>query len=430
MNPHLKRALVLIEQGRHEMADREARQSLAEQPNDAMAHAVLALCLVHAKKYQEASEEAALAIHHEPDNAFVHYVQAEVFRERNRFKEAEESIGQAISLNPYESSYYALLGTLHLAQSRWQQALEAAEEGLACEPEDVDCTNIRAQALKQLRRPGDAAIVIGDSLARAPENSVSHALMGWTLIEQGQYNKAMEHFRESLRLDPESDLARSGIVEALKAKRIIYRPFLKYFLWISKFGTRGQWGIILGLWFVMNVLRGMARTNPGLEPFVLPISIAYGAFAFSTWMAGPLFNLLLLLDPFGRLVLSKHEKITAGLVGVCVLGALTCVASLFLVTPDSEWLVPATIVCVLLIPPISQIFNCAEGWPRIAMAAITMLMLGAGVLGVTGLALTDPDDEDLKGVRALGQLMFVGFVIAALASQFIANALAGLRPRR
>jgi tetratricopeptide (TPR) repeat protein len=430
MNPHLQRALLLIEQGRHEMADREARQSLAEHPHDAMSHSVLALCLVNAKKYQEASEEAALAIHHEPDNPFGHYTQAVVFFERNRYREAEQAIAQAISLNPYVVSYYALWGSLHLAQSRWQQALEAAEEGLACDPEDVDCTNIRAQALKQLRRPGDAAAVIGNSLARAPENATSHALMGWTLVEQGEYQKAMEHFREALRLEPDSELARSGIIEALKAKRVIYRPFLKYFLWISKFSGRGQWGIILGLWFVMNVLRRMARANPELAPFVLPLSIAYGAFAFSTWMAVPLFNLLLLLDPFGRLVLSRHEKITSSMVGICVLGALLCVAGYFAITP-AGWLIPATVVCVLLIPPISQIYHCEAGWPRMLMAAVALGMLGIGILAVAGIAFADsgiPRDEE--AVRGGAQVLLAGFVLAAFGSQFIANALAGLKPKR
>ena len=40
----------------------------------------------------------------------------------------------------------------------------------------------------------------------------------WALIEQGEHEQAMEHFREALRLNPQLDWARQGIVEAMKAR--------------------------------------------------------------------------------------------------------------------------------------------------------------------------------------------------------------------
>ena len=43
MNPHLQRALLLLQQERHELATQELRQALVDTPNDAMSHAVLAM---------------------------------------------------------------------------------------------------------------------------------------------------------------------------------------------------------------------------------------------------------------------------------------------------------------------------------------------------------------------------------------------------
>ena len=41
-----------------------------------------------------------------------------------------------------------------------------------------------------------------------------------------------------------------------------------------------------------------------------------------SWVSSTLFNLVLILDPFGRLALNKKEKQSAVLCGLCILGAL------------------------------------------------------------------------------------------------------------
>ena len=71
--------------------------------------------------------------------------------------------------------------------------------------------------------------------ARDPDDAFSHANQGWTLLEQGNRKKAMEHFRESLRLDPTNGWAQAGLVEAIKAGNPVYAVMLKYFLWIQFF---------------------------------------------------------------------------------------------------------------------------------------------------------------------------------------------------
>ena len=60
------------------------------------------------------------------------------------------------------------------------------------------------------------------------------------MLDEGKYPQAMEHFREALRLEPDMEWARLGVVETLKAKRVLYRPVLWYFLWISKFSSRAS----------------------------------------------------------------------------------------------------------------------------------------------------------------------------------------------
>ena len=89
-------------------------------------------------------------------------------------------------------------------------------------------------ALVQLGRKDEAQQTLGSALANDPENALTHANQGWALLHRGDHAKALEHFREALRIDPELDWARAGIVEALKARHLIYRVMLRFFLWMGR----------------------------------------------------------------------------------------------------------------------------------------------------------------------------------------------------
>lgn len=208
---------------------------------------------------------------------------------------------------------------MHFDQRRWQDALDAAEEGLRLDPEHAGCANLRAMALVKLGRRGEAGATIDSALAKDPENATTHANRGWTLLEQRDPARALEHFRESLRLDPDNAWARQGIVEALKARNPVYAVMLRYFLWMSKLSRRAQWGVILGGYVGNRLLAGAAAANPEIAPLVLPLRILYVAFVLLTWTAQPLFNLVLRLDRFGRLALSDEEIVESNSIGAVIL---------------------------------------------------------------------------------------------------------------
>ena len=85
--PQLERALVLQQQGRHEMAEEELRRYLAENPRDGFGHALLAVSLIEQDRRDDAEQAAREAIANEPDQAFSHYVHARVLAERVRSRQ-------------------------------------------------------------------------------------------------------------------------------------------------------------------------------------------------------------------------------------------------------------------------------------------------------------------------------------------------------
>ena len=76
MSSHLQRAMYLFGQSRFELAEPELIQALAEDPDDAMTHAVLALCLVQRQEYDKATREVELAIGLHPELPFAFYAQS------------------------------------------------------------------------------------------------------------------------------------------------------------------------------------------------------------------------------------------------------------------------------------------------------------------------------------------------------------------
>ncbi len=430
MNPNLERALLLYQQSRHELAEAELRQALAADPHDAYAHALLALCLDAREKFDDATNEARQAIHLSPDVPFAHYAHARVLYDRNRHQEALVAIQEAIRLDPEDADYYSLLAGIHFDEKRWQDALNAAEQGLQFDSEHTGCTNLRAMAMVKLGRRAEAGATIDAALARNPDNSLTHANQGWTLLERGEPKKALEHFREALRLDPDNEWARHGIVEALKARNILYAAMLKYFLWMSKLSGRAQWAIILVGYFGNQALGGLARSNPDLAPWVLPFRILYITFAVLTWTAYPMFNLLLRLNRFGRLALTPEQTVESNWVGASFFLALISLVGCIAMSFGSPWVMSLAVFGLMLMP-LSGLFRCSTGWPRWTMIAVVSVLTLIGVVAIALIWQAYQGNDQYLKATANGAFGLLGvFSVGVLLSTFLANFLATQRPKR
>ncbi len=425
MDAHLARAQLLLEQGRHEMAEKELRQAIAEGSDPAFARSLLALCLCERKRYDEATNEAREAIVSQPDFAFAHYAHAQVMIQRRRIDEAVAPAEEALRLDPENANYFALMAQIRMEQREWTKALEAAEQGLALDAEDIACNNLRAAALVQLGRREEAGATIDSALARQPENAWTHANRGWTLLHQSDPKKAMDHFREALRLEPGNEWARAGIVEAIKARNPIYGIMLRYFLFMNRLSGRAQWFIIIGALFGSRVLRSLAKSNPALSPWIYPILYVYAAFVVMTWISVPLFNLILRLHPVGKHALSDEQRRASNWVGACLL--LTLVSLGAWLGFDSTLGERGTLTFGLLVIPLCGVFGCSPGWPRWVMAGITaaLFLLSAAALAVGVLG-----SGTVKEKAAIIGTLDAVFLLGVFVSQFVAGGLARVEPTR
>ena len=323
MNKHVERADVLMEQGNYPKAEAEYRLALEEAPDDPHTLAMLAIALSSQDKFDEAERVAKSAVASAPDWSFTHYALAVVLHEKGALKEAQEHITEAISSDPDMALYRFVLASIHYREKRFEAALQEAETGLGLDAEHSGCNNIRSQALLKLGRKEEAALSVDTTLSQNPEDSATHGVAGWNYLERGERDKALEHFRESLRLDPNNEGSRNGLIQVLKMKNPVFRLLMNYFFWMSRLSSKAQWGVILGAYFGYRIILSISRTNPEWMPVAVGVGVVYGFFVFMTWAGDSLFNVLLFLHPQGRYALTMREKGYAAGIALCVVAALT-----------------------------------------------------------------------------------------------------------
>ncbi|MGE3410185.1 MAG: tetratricopeptide repeat protein [Pirellulales bacterium] len=404
--------MVLLEQSRHELAIQELRQELLQDPNNSQVHAILALCLSAREDHAAATQAAQAAIANGPDSSLAHHVHAKVLINRHRLPEAQAAIQEAIRLDPSDPDFQATRATIAFAQCNWQTALDAAEAGLELDPEDTDCNNLRAMALDKLGRREQAGETVEATLARDPSNVVSHYVQG--MLQVGKHpSQAIVHFSEALRIDPDFEPARAGLVEALKARNFIYRGMLNFFLWCGRLSTGAQWGVMLGGYFGCRYLSGLADRNPGWSPVIMPLLVAYLLFAWMTWLAYPLFNLLLRFHAQGRRALSQDQIRGSNWLAGGLLVTLFCLA-LWPASGKSTWGLVA-LFCGICVLPLSAVHRCDRGWPRWTMAGISAAMILVVIMNMAVLVMSLVWPGSMK-LAELGDPVWLGlYQIAILA---------------
>lgn len=409
MSQSLERARILLEQNRYDLAEREVRRALADDPQEPLAHAWLALCLSERKQHPQALESARTAVGLGPDDAYFHWVLGRIYLSADDLRAAQMSAEEAVRIDPDDADHFALLGAVHATRRNFRDALDAAQMGLKLDPEHVQCANVRAIALTNLGRREEAGAAVRTALSRDPDNAVTHANMGYTCLHKGDYDGAFRHFREALRLEPDMEWARAGAVEALKARYAIYRLFLRYFLFMSRLNSRMQWLIIIGGYMGIRALRSVADNEPAYAPFIFPVIIAYAVFALSTWLATPVFNLLLFLHPLGRHAMSTDQRRGAMCFGVLVVTSLVGFA-MWAGTDDPLALVTGFAGAFLTLP-VTATFATHPGKRRAVMWIYTAVVCTAGLLAFAPAAL-------LPGTR--GEMISI-FIFGSLFSALVAN---------
>jgi tetratricopeptide (TPR) repeat protein len=383
MHERTLRGMILFQQSRHALAEAEFRAALAENPDDAQAHAYLALTYVELNRLFEANREAEAAIRSDPDDEFSHLAKGQVELKRGNLREAFAAVEEALRLNPQNAFSHGIRAAIRFEQRNWRDALRSAERGLALDPEQVNCSTVRTMALLQLGEKDRAAEQTADALRRDPDNDLSHTAAGWAALHSGKPDDALRHFRDALRLDATNDWAKAGMIEAMKARYWLYRQMLRYFIWMSRLSHTMQIIVLAALFFAPQFLQVLARAVPAIAPFTELIVLAILAFAVSTWIAVPLGNALLLFNRFARIALSRKEKWHSATTIVILVIGLGGVAWYSVQSRGYEMCgLFLAFNCIFLLPPVTALFFTTSFVGRILSLGIAIAIVYFASMGI------------------------------------------------
>jgi len=403
----LSRAYILIQQQKYAEAEKLLNDLLSTDPNNTLTLTLLAEVCLQQENIKKAETLIDTAIGISPDSGHLFYIKARVSLRKDLYDLAEKNLEQAIQLDPTDADFYALWASVKLTRKQFEKALELANKSLELDAENILGLNSRSTALLKLDRKDDSFKTIEGALREDPNNAFTHANYGWNLLEKGDHKKALYHFREALKNDPNFEYAQAGMLEALKANNVFYRWFLKYTFWIGNLTAKYQWGVIIGFYLGVKILRAVADNNETLRPYLIPLIVLLSLIAFSTWVITPVSNLFLRINAYGRYLLSKKEIASSNFVGISFIIFLLGVGSYF-ITADDKFLTIAVFGFSMMVP-FGVMFSPSKYKHSLLIYAIAMAAIGIGAI-----AMTFSTGEIFN---ALTPVYMIGFV----AFQWVAN---------
>jgi tetratricopeptide (TPR) repeat protein len=246
----LERADLLIEHRRYELAILELTRLLSEYPELSEAQTRLALCYMPLQRFDDAIKAARKAVSLDPENPVNHSILATVYMSADEKRSALLSIKQAIEIDPSVATFFSLRSAIELSLGWPTDAQYSAETGLSLNPSSVDCRIRLAEAHQAQNNFSKANQVLADALKLNPEYFRAHLDKGITLLLSREVVPACEHFKEALRLDPDSEEAKLGMVTAVRLKNpVVYNIGCI----VGKFSLFGTWPIF-ALLFAVGIL--------------------------------------------------------------------------------------------------------------------------------------------------------------------------------
>jgi tetratricopeptide (TPR) repeat protein len=422
MNEGLEKADALFENGRWEQALRLYEEYLARYPEDGHCYTMAARCYLQLKLYGKASEYAATAISVAPEFSYGYYVQAVVYFLRNLDHDATRAINTALELSPTNPDYHVLRARLLAQKNEWQAASEAVDVALGFDPTHADALVVKAGALVRLRKYEEARVALNSVLENDPEDENAIVELGNLHLYLGDWNEAFATFESALALNPESESARTGFMEALRARYPFYGLILRYSLWMNRFSKKYQQSIQYGLSMLMRLIGVIRRQYPALAPILGFILVVWKVFAYLSWTIRAGSTLLLRCNKYGRRLVKPDEVVESNIIGFLWAAALGCWIYHYFFDPFTIFCRLGMIIFLSLPLLVGGAFSAPEyGWPKYASRAILGLMSFAGIVGLFLLSFGFHQEG-----LALINFYAYGFSIALLVLAF----LEGVEPQR
>lgn len=320
-------------QNQHRLTDAIAcyKQAISLDAEHFPSYLMLAMCWMESDATVDNAVDAARrAVALEPEDGFARGVLALALNARARdgqtalMKEALREAEQAAALQPESDFAHAVVARMHLRLRNYPKAEEAARMALSLDTENTMATEVLSAALLLQKKDADNKDLINYHLQRDPEDDAAHTSAGWQAVMTGDHQKANEHFMEALRLNPNNEGARMGLVESYRARSWFYKGYLRFNHWMNQFTEGKQNAIMIGGFMAYQFLhRWLKGVSPILSYLVIGLWLV---FALWSHLARGLSTFFVSMDRFARQSLKPREFWEGAVVGWLIFFSLSALA--------------------------------------------------------------------------------------------------------
>ncbi|MFI1996519.1 hypothetical protein [Actinoplanes sp. NPDC020271] len=172
-----------------------------------------------------------------------HRQRALLLADLGRYDEAAEEVAAGLRGAPDESALLATLARIHLAAEQPVEALAAAERAARAQPGTLSPLVVRAMALTDSRRYGEAAQVAGEILRAWPEDAYAQRTGAALLSESRNGQEALNAAWNGVRVAPaeaEAHLVLAVVAARLRLFDLAQRAYAEALDLDSAIGDAGQ----------------------------------------------------------------------------------------------------------------------------------------------------------------------------------------------
>ncbi len=282
-------ALHLIRIGNSAGALEQLRGALAEDPEDATAHALLASVLLDQRRLVAAEHEARQALLFEPESTLALHVSAKVAIAKRRFDEAGAVYEQLLAQDPTDAE--AKRGQANLAGLKGQreEVGRLLLEALRLDPEDPDLLSDLADHHLEIGRTEEAERYARLALEIEPGHADSLVSMGFILLRRSKIEEARDHAIWALQADP-TDRRALALLVAVKARSNFFLGL--WWRWSAWMGSLGDQRAILVLLAAFVLYRAglITADHLGHKNLASYLQILWLGIVAYTWVGAGIFQ--------------------------------------------------------------------------------------------------------------------------------------------
>lgn len=229
-----RQVLELMKQGKRGIAEKQAREMLAETPEDADTMALLASIIVERGAFEEAGSLLTRAMQIAPRNATTWLNFGRLLQQMRRWGEALNHYERAAEFFPAHPGITSTLGQLYQRANRFAEAETQFRRTLESEPRPIHHVSLGMVLLRQ-ERTDEAIDAFQTAIAGNPNLSPAYGNLGNAEQKRGNIEAAAAAYEKAVTLNPKDSvsyvsfgLARLRLGHAREATEIFERTLARH----------------------------------------------------------------------------------------------------------------------------------------------------------------------------------------------------------